>query len=223
MPYFVLFSNIIADPYAPTCFDDLQLLRKVVYYFLRMHTQHRSARKLEQIAETFTRLAESFVRGSMNRKSLDSKATELPTVPIIPPVRPPSRSPEVPSNLTDKVVSHSQYPLATFPSINDAQSGSSNNYGALPAGMDLRNLSGDLADPTLLGFLSYPMDTSLFANENVEDTSMREMESFTGQGGTVPDPLLHQLDFLSTEQSLNGNFDWFSWDTYAWNGAGNGI
>ncbi|KAI9641596.1 hypothetical protein NHQ30_010409 [Ciborinia camelliae] len=222
MPYFVLFSNIIADPHSSTCFEDLQLLRQVVYYFLRMHTQHRNARKLEQIAETFTRLAESFVRGSMNRKSLEGKSPDI--LPTLQPVRPLSGGLDSSSYLAGGPAPQSTHKLGGGFSANiDAQNTSSYGHGSSPTGINLRNLPGDLADPALLSFLSYPMDTSVFSNETPEDISMREMCSLPGQAGVLADPLLHQLDFLSTEQSLEGNFDWFSWDAYAWNAAGNGI
>ncbi|KAF7909060.1 hypothetical protein EAE99_011541 [Botrytis elliptica] len=216
MPYFVLFSNIIADPHSPSCFDDLQSLRKVVYYFLRMHVQHRSARKLEKIAETFTRLAESFVRGSMSRKALEDKSPEIN-------VEPPSRSSELTSHITGWTVPQSQRQTGLYPPGNDVQNANTSNNIAASTGMDLRDLSGNLTDPTLLSFLSYPMDTSVFNNEMAEDNPLRDVNSFTEQGRAVADPLLHQLDFLSTEQSLDGNFDWFSWDSYAWNAPGDGF
>ncbi|KAM0146667.1 hypothetical protein ACHAQE_010633 [Botrytis cinerea] len=215
MPYFVLFSNIIADPHSPTCFDDLQSLRKVVYYFLRMHVQHRSARKLEKIAETFTRLAESFVRGSMSRKALEDKLPEID-------VQPPSRSSELTSHNTGWTTPQSPRQTGSHPPVNDAQNASISNNLASSTGMDLRDLSGDLTDPTLLSFLSYPIDTSVFNNEMAEDNPLRDSNLFAEQGRAVADPLLHQLDFLSIEQSLDGNFDWFSWDSYAWNAPGNG-
>ncbi|ESZ91147.1 hypothetical protein SBOR_8481 [Sclerotinia borealis F-4128] len=212
MPYFVLFCNIIADPHSPKCFEDLQLLRKVVYFFLRMHTQHRSARKLEQIAETFTRLAESFVRGSIHRKSLEGKLSEVPI-----------RGLES-TSLTDGLVPQTAHELGGGHSARiDAPNFNSYNHDFPLTGTNLRDLSSDLADPTLLSFLSYPMEISGFANEIPGDISMREMGSLHEQAGQSADPLLHQLDFLSTEQSLDGNFDWFSWDTYAWNAAENGI
>lgn len=57
MPYFVVFANVIANPRADSCFEDLQLLRKVVLYFLQMQNNHQSAKKLEKVAETFTRVS----------------------------------------------------------------------------------------------------------------------------------------------------------------------
>lgn len=110
-----------------------------------------------------------------------------------------------------------------YPPGNDAQNVNTSNNISASTGMDLRDLSGNLTDPTLLSFLSYPMDTSVFNNEMAEDNPLRDINSFTEQGRAVADPLLHQLDFLSTEQSLDGNFDWFSWDSYAWNAPGNGF
>ncbi|KAJ8058735.1 hypothetical protein OCU04_011726 [Sclerotinia nivalis] len=182
-----------------------------------MHTQHRSARKLERIAETFTRLAESFVRGSMNRKSLEGKSPEVPATPFI---RPLSRSSELTSQLTSGVISQTSNQFRIFSPSNNTQSASTHNHDVE---MGVRNLSGNLADPTLLSFLSYPMDIPMLGNGHSEDTSVREINSFTEQATAVADPLLHQLDLLSTEQSLDGNFDWFSWDTYAWSVGGNGI
>ncbi|TGO62397.1 hypothetical protein BCON_0020g00700 [Botryotinia convoluta] len=216
MPYFVLFSNIIADPHSPSCFDDLQSLRKVVYYFLRMHVQHRSARKLEKIAETFTRLAESFVRGSMSRKALEGKSPEINVEPL-------SRSSELTSHVTGWTVPQHPRQTGSYPPGNDSQNVNISNNIAASTEMDLRDLSGDLTDPTLLSFLSYPMDTSAFNTEMAEDNPLGDISSFTEQGRAVTDPLLHQLDFLSTEQSLDGNFDWFSWDSYAWNAPTNGF
>ncbi|TGO29272.1 hypothetical protein BPAE_0017g00800 [Botrytis paeoniae] len=216
MPYFVLFSNIIADPNSPSCFDDLQSLRKVVYYFLRMHVQHRSARKLEKIAETFTRLAESFVRGSMSRKALEDKSPEINVEPL-------SRGSEMTTHITGWTVPQIPRQTGSYPPGNDSQNANTSNNIAASIGMDLRDLSGDLTDPTLLSFLSYPMDPSAFNTEMAEDNPLRDINSFTEQGRAVADPLLHQLDFLSTEQSLDGHFDWFSWDSYAWNAPTNGF
>ncbi|TGO81166.1 hypothetical protein BPOR_1304g00010 [Botrytis porri] len=207
---------LYADPHSSSCFDDLQSLRKVVYYFLRMHVQHRSAQKLEKIAETFTRLAESFVRGSMSRKAMEDKSPEVN-------VELPSRSSESTSHITGWTAPQSPRQTGLYSPGNHAQNAHISNNIPVSTRMDLRDLSGDLTDPTLLSFLSYPMDTSVFNTEMTENNSLRDINSFIEQGRAVADPLLHQLDFLSTEQSLDGNFDWFSWDSYARNAPENGF
>ncbi|KAH8807251.1 hypothetical protein F5884DRAFT_856835 [Xylogone sp. PMI_703] len=65
MPYFVIFGNILSNPHSSDRFEDLQLLRQLVLYFLQMHNNHRLARKLEKIADGFTRFVETYVRYSM--------------------------------------------------------------------------------------------------------------------------------------------------------------
>lgn len=153
----------------------------------------------------------------MNRKSLESKSPEIPTTPSI---RPLTKSSQFTSQVTSEMISQTSNQFGTFPANDNIQSANTYNHDAE---MGARNLSDDLADPTLLSFLSYPMDIPMSGNEHSEDISVREINSFTGQTAAVADPLFHQLDFLSTEQSLDGNFDWFSWDTYAWSAGGNGI
>jgi hypothetical protein len=76
MAYFVIFGKIISDPHSDHCFQDLQLLRRVVLYFLQMHNNHPSAKKLEKVAETFTLLAEAYVRHSLqNPQAKPPKST----------------------------------------------------------------------------------------------------------------------------------------------------
>ncbi|TAQ85767.1 hypothetical protein B7494_g5913 [Chlorociboria aeruginascens] len=70
MPYFVVFTNIISDPHSSQCFDDLKLLRQVVLYFLQMDGNHKSACKMERVAETFISLAKAYVRHSMRGSRL---------------------------------------------------------------------------------------------------------------------------------------------------------
>jgi hypothetical protein len=82
MPFFVIFSNIIADPLATTSFKDLGLLRNVVLYFLQMHNNHPSSKRLEKVAETFTQLAEAYVRRAMSLSKGDCKGMPSPPLPL---------------------------------------------------------------------------------------------------------------------------------------------
>lgn len=58
-----------------TCVEDLQLLRQTVLYFLEFQKYHSSAVKLEKVAETFTKIAEAYVRHVFRKQN-----TSAPTM-----------------------------------------------------------------------------------------------------------------------------------------------
>jgi hypothetical protein len=68
-PFFVLFGEVVTNPRSKTCMEDLQLLRQTVLYYLQFQKYHSSAVKLERVAETFTKIAEAFVRHTFRRRS----------------------------------------------------------------------------------------------------------------------------------------------------------
>ncbi|KAJ9615225.1 hypothetical protein H2200_001299 [Cladophialophora chaetospira] len=68
-PFFVLFGEVITNPTSRTNVDDLQLLRQTVLYFLEFQRYHASAVKLEKVAETFTKIAEAYVRHVFRKQS----------------------------------------------------------------------------------------------------------------------------------------------------------
>jgi hypothetical protein len=67
-PFFVLFGDVVMNPTSSTCFSDLQLLRKTSLYYSDFQKYHSAAIKLERVAESFTKIAETYVRQSLKRR-----------------------------------------------------------------------------------------------------------------------------------------------------------
>jgi hypothetical protein len=68
-PFFVLFGEVITNPKSSTCFSDLQLLRQTSLYYLEFQKYHSAAIKLERVAESFAKIAETYVRRSLKRRA----------------------------------------------------------------------------------------------------------------------------------------------------------
>ncbi|KIW92345.1 uncharacterized protein Z519_07329 [Cladophialophora bantiana CBS 173.52] len=68
-PFFVLFGEVITNPTSKTSVEDLKVLRQTVLYFLEFQKYHTSAVKLERVAETFTKIAEAYVRHVFRKQS----------------------------------------------------------------------------------------------------------------------------------------------------------
>ncbi|KAK6376219.1 hypothetical protein LTS17_007470 [Exophiala oligosperma] len=81
-PFFVLFGEIVTNPRSKACMDDLQSLRQTVLYYLQFQKYHSSAVKLERVAETFTKIAEAFVRHTF-RQSKTATVNAVPNTPVV--------------------------------------------------------------------------------------------------------------------------------------------
>jgi hypothetical protein len=205
MTYFVIFGNIISDPHSSDCFQDLQLLRRVVLYFLQMHNNHPSAKKLEKVAETFTRLAEAYVRHSMQNPRAKSPGN---TISTHHPMTPDSQFQQLndPSDVTtppSRLAQSAPAPLSPFSSQGSQMAFDFNDFNSDPM--------------ELLNFFSTNHDTSFNTNLNAQDFTAVEA-SPTQQPGefatSSPNPLLRELENISQNCALDGTFDWFSWDQY---------
>jgi hypothetical protein len=216
MPYFVVFANIISNPRNNWCFKDLQLLRQVVLYFLQMHNNHQSAKKLEKVAETFTRLAEAYVRHSMQQSSdgpciLDAQKLGERNQPL--PSDPTNALLEGPLILQvesshDIEIDSSQASMASLTNRSDSQ----NTFNFDDLG----------SDPiTLLNFFSAPGfdDSSAvdFATDLNTESHPLYLDGRTGSpldAGQPSQPLIRELENIAHSNGLDGTFDWFSWDQY---------
>ena len=191
MAYFVIFGNIISDLHSSDCFQDLQLLRRVVLYFLQMHNNHPSAKKLEKVAETFTRLAEAYVRHSIQNPRAKSQANTMPT-----------HNPMTPSSQVQQQNDPSGVPTPPT-SIEDSQ-----------MTFDFNDFNSDPIE--LLSFFATNHDTFPNANLNTQDVAaMDAVPTQPGEFSTLSaNPLLRELENISQNCVLDGTFDWFSWDQY---------
>jgi hypothetical protein len=217
MPYFVIFAKIISDPNSSDCFTDLQLLRKVVLYFLQMHSNHQSAKKLEKVAETFTRLAEAYVRHSMQGyKHTSSEQDALHTG---------KSHPQKHATAYNTNAAHS----ITGAGFSDFSSDSSPQFLSMSFSQDgqaLFNFDDLDSDPmTLLNFFSPPgSDISSIGNfmTSIDTETCMHMDqaepqlekSFSGIPEWPANPLIRGLENIAQNYGLDGSFDWFSWDQY---------
>src|ERR1700753_2503695 len=69
VPFFVLFGEVITNPRSMMTVSDLHLLRQTVLYFLAFQKFHASAVKLEKVAETFTTMAEAYIRHDLRTQT----------------------------------------------------------------------------------------------------------------------------------------------------------
>ncbi|CZR64472.1 uncharacterized protein PAC_14370 [Phialocephala subalpina] len=207
-PYFVLFSNIVSHPTSPTCFKDIQYLHQVVLYFLQMNKNHPSAAKLEKIADTFTRLAEAYVRHTTRRNQNQAHATEHP-----PPL--PSYTQAGPSHSNHLGVaqptSEASPSLPGLETPSYASSNPSSDFSSLPPLPPL-----DLNTGIEFNFNDMPTDPLALLNFF---TPASDPMNFQGQGGEGLDigdeeALLRELKSFEQSGTLDGTFDWFSWDAY---------
>jgi hypothetical protein len=200
-PFFVLFGKIVSDPHSKDTFDDLQLLRKTVMFYLRMHNNHKSASKLENTAETFTRHAEGYVRYSMRKKSVQVSAQDdaasnsssnskspmlikanssIPSWNINQPQQQSSlssQSDEQHHQVSPLAFLNSYSPLESSPSMTDLTNDSASYASSIP---------GEPVGP----------DTS-------DAAIFQSIENMVGEWITP----------------LDCNFDWFSWEQYEKSGG----
>ncbi|KAH8594957.1 hypothetical protein B0O99DRAFT_167894 [Bisporella sp. PMI_857] len=213
MPYFVIFAKIISDPRADDCFVNLKLLQQVVLYFLRIHNNHQSAKRLEKVAETFTRLAEAYVRHSIQQQPNDNisahedqgineneDANNFPSQEDCP-------------DLT--ATSAMETEASTVSSTDSPQAFSTNNLSDFSAFQSSFGIADMNSDPmALLNFFSAT------PGYEIGDMSSHPEAEFPADGQTptpqVTDspsrPLIRGLETIAQNQGLDGNFDWLSWD-----------
>jgi hypothetical protein len=214
-PYFVLFANVISNPTCPECFKDLKLLRQVVLYFLQMHNNHPSARKLEKIAETFTRLAEAYVRQSMEPQQRASSIANLPSETgkaaeqisaFSTPLTRSSNSETAPSLTFDEASQFSSMPSFTT------------SEHSLPTEFDFNDHSSD--PMALLNFFSISNGDNSQTPEGLGAQSTMNVPTnavpaeFSEAIGWPSDPLMRELKSVGENPGLDWTFDWFSWEQY---------
>jgi len=212
-PYFAIFANIISNPCSADCFTDLQLLRKVVLYFLQMHNNHQSAKRLEKAAETFTRLAEGYVRQSMQSMQPPKQEESLDRAET-PPSSVASGMTTVPSS------ADSCYP--DFDSL-------SQTLPSLPFSPNdhIKFMFDDLDSDsmTLLNFFSHSDSNMTSAGSFMTGSTARpaylsnfgtvEQQYPSGSSDWLPQPLIRDLENIAQNYGLEGSsFDWLSWDQY---------
>jgi len=212
LPYFVIFANIISNPHAADCFRDLQLLRQVVLYFLQMHSNHRSARKFEKVTDTFTRLAEGYVRHSLSRPRSDSTERQnvLPSGGL-------SRSgSNVPGNLgcSHEAPSYPS-PADTPPPLtnaSNAETPASRGPWQRPE-TDSISQESHSSPIALLNLFSTPSDTFATSSNPYSNAFPAEVPDIFSQNQQFDDDDFFR-DFETKAQNftLDTNFDWFQWD-----------
>jgi hypothetical protein len=208
MPYFVVFGNILSNPQASYCFDDLQLLHQVVLFFLRMHNNHQSAKKLERFADSFTRFAEAYVRYSMQ----SSRKEGVNFTPIDRFIN--LRSRDDPDNFSISVnvdaVTPVEIPTDAAAAIPSATHNSS--WQGTQSQLDFSNLDSDPI--TLLNFFSNSGLSNPMATECVvgDDLSHITTTNYT-RGSLFPSsPLFGDTTGSTKHSTIASSFDWFSWD-----------
>jgi len=221
-PYFVLFANIISNPTSPNCFKDLQLLRQVVLYFLQMHNNHPSARKLERIAETFTRLAEAYVRQSMEQQQAATSGGPYPiasgnraeraSAAHIDGVSTPQTGSSNPGTSSAGIAFDSASEFSSMPSF------TASDY-SFPTEFDFNDPSSD--PMTLLNFFSNSNGAegvpaaSCTADEPMIEPALKELPQNSPELTDWPsDNLMRELRNIGQNPALDCTFDWFSWDQY---------
>ena len=208
-----MFANVISDAHSVDCFTDLQLLRKVVLYFLQMHNNHQSAKRLEKVTETFTRLAEAYVRQSMQGTQRVSGGQKRNLNSVYQP--------------TD---SSAYYPSMAQSSVNPGPSdlfNPSERFSPILYSQDRSQFAFDSLDSdpiALLDFFSHPdsnmSSTASFMTDNMGSLdSLNEYESHQQQPFSAtldypPNLLIRGIENIAQNYGLDGSFDWFSWDQY---------
>ena len=194
------------------CFADLQLLRKVVLYFLQMHNNHQSAKRLERVAEAFTRIAEAYVRQSLRSRQqassgLDNKFSSI---------RGTSDSAACHKTTPPVLLDHCLFEFTNGPSLSEIDV------------LDQRqSFVGDLdSDPmALLNFIS-PSDSYMGPSnsfrattaawpaevENIENA--QQLQFYNINSDWMPNQLIHGIENIAQNYGLDGTFDWLSWDQY---------
>jgi hypothetical protein len=214
MPYFVLFGKILSNPHSSDCFTDLQLLRKVVLYFLQMHNNHQSAKKLEKVAETFTKLAEAFVRHSLQepqQPTLEGQAGNREGGWV---------SKHALAGNTDTAHSTRDHNFSQFPNDSSTPSLSIPSWEIDQALYDFDELESDPIQ--LLSFFTTPSANFSPMGSSHAGTAVSPMhplapqpqQSFSGGSDWDKNPLMRGLENIAQSYGLDGSFDWFSWEQY---------
>lgn len=201
-----------------TSVEDLQLLRQVVLYFLEFQKYHVSAVKLEKVAETFTKIAEAYVRHMFRRQSSQGSGGRFPvTNRTIMPV--PMTSPFSPST-----VGQEQEVLS-------AQSeGKASNAGMIDQ-MDFRLQLDETSslDPTsLLKLFVYQGDDAAALEQlNLSESNIDaigDLQQYNANQQRLndwqpaqPGPYvsLRDVEMNARNQFSNCNFDWFALEDYS--------
>ncbi|OAP63977.1 hypothetical protein AYL99_03204 [Fonsecaea erecta] len=222
-PFFVLFGEVITNPTGKTTVEDLQLLRQTVLYFLEFQKYHTSAVKLEKVAETFTKIAEAYVRHIFRKqKGLTSSELFRTTKPVVFRAQPGSG----PSNTFTSSIT------ATSSSQQDVNPASSNVGTADHMDYQLRLDETSNLDPTsLLRLFSYQgNEASIFRDIHVTDIPADSMQGLQEREGVnsnnraldhwqIPEPSqyvsLHDVEMNGRNQFSQCTFDWFALENYA--------
>lgn len=213
-PYFVLFANIISDPDSAECFKDLQLLRKVVLYFLQMHNNHQSAKRLEKVAETFTRLAEAYVRQSMQSRQQVSSRSDDKLNSRRRPKDPAACFTTAAPSLTDPGLSEFTNAPKGCPSATDVLDQTQSMLGDLDSDpMALLNFFSP--SNSYAGFTTSCMASNTGWLTEVENFEQAQQQQFpTVNTDWAPIQLIRGIENIAQNYGLDGTFDWLSWDQY---------
>ncbi|OAL18340.1 hypothetical protein AYO22_10756 [Fonsecaea multimorphosa] len=223
-PFFVLFGEVITNPTAKTSVEDLQLLRQTVLYFLEFQKYHASAVKLEKVAETFTKIAEAYVRHIFRKQSAptSSEHFRMKKTVILPAQPGGGHSTTLPfSNSTSPAMQHG-----------DTNSTSSNIGVADQMDYQLRLDETSSFDPTsLLQLFSYQGDESnTFRAFHFTDVQPDSMQGLQEHGADIHNGRalenwqtpelgqyvsLHDVEMNGRNQFSQCTFDWFALEKYA--------
>lgn len=193
-----------------------------------MHSNHPSAKRLEKVADTFTRLAEAYVRHSMQQQNGSSKAktpNEVDT--FAADIAVASVSPAIPD-----LIFHDAPDIANSDDalhIPDREEISS-WMSTLSSEDHLNSMNFDHLDSdpmALLNFFSTNpyLDMPASAAQVEPCTERFVMQAQTSANAmadnrpTTADQLFRELEQRAMNCAVDGTFDWFSWDAYDQNDA----
>ena len=175
-----------------------------------MHNNHQSAKRLEKVAETFTRLAEAYVRQFMQgtRPSWREGNLDKMSIPTISAARYTSMA----HSSTDLSSSDFSTPFEPFSStpfpLNDHTRFVSDDLDCDP--MALLNFFSHF-DPNISSTGSF-MTGSTGPSVQSSDFDTSQQQPRCGSSYCVPQPLIRGLENVAQHYGLDASFDWFSWD-----------
>lgn len=183
--FFALFGNVVRDPFSPTCLQDLQLLRLTVAYFTQMTVHSNCAARLEKTADSFTTIAETYVRSALRR----------PPVPAF-------------NNKRLTMDSRASEPISSLDCKSDRQD------SVLEQFMDEPDPTlepfADIDADLLLGWFS-DTDPSLAPGASTQQSPQSPGDAYSLLSEA---DLMTSLENRALKRPLECTFDWFSWDLY---------
>lgn len=195
----------------------------MVLYFLQMHNNHQSTGKLEKVAESFTRLAEAYVRHVMGKASTTRNSDEVTDHPEHSSARHMNTVPEtlvLNGGIQDThwIKSSSAQPssiafMPTFdqnPSFDfDLHCDLNSDPRALLNFFSISNYENYSAptatsDQTSGPYTPFEQSRNQYpANQNISDASAWQKTE-----------VFQELENIAHNGGFDVTFDWFSWDQY---------